>query len=165
MDNLCNWLLNVTTWKEVKSIKLAIIFKYLVNIFTLITQNHINWPVSTVLLVVNWLMTVIMVDSIKLFQFVQKFHKFIGIYPSERNQTKCSINTTNTIFLISFAQFLLSSIAFLAFDADSMLGYGFGFFVLISIVVGNIIYLLFIWKLHATLKFIESGQGFIEKSM
>lgn len=105
-----------------------------------------------------------MVGTIKLFQFIQKFHKIIGIYPSQAKRKQCPINLTQTIFLICSAQIMFTSAAFSVFEAKSMIDYGFGFYMLISIINIIVIYLVFIWQSQNTLKFIETCEEFIEKS-
>lgn len=61
-------------------------------------------------------------------------------------------------------QFLLTSIAFLAFEATSMFDYGFGFFTLITMANATVIYILFIGQLENTFDFIENCEKFIGKS-
>lgn len=105
-----------------------------------------------------------MVGSIKLFQFIQKFHQTIGIYPSSQpNRKQHSINLTNTIFLICSVQNMFATAAFLVFEANSMFDYGFPIFSIIGIINGVVIYLTFIWQSKNTLKFIEFSERFIEK--
>lgn len=104
-----------------------------------------------------------MASSVIPFLAVQKFHQIVGIYPSGPNQKKCSINATNTIFLISSAQFTLTSAAFIAVSANSMIEYGFGFYTTICAVNSTVIYILYMWQLENTLNFIENCKGFIAK--
>lgn len=107
---------------------------------------------------------VAMASSIQLFRFVQKCHQIVGIYPSHPNQRRCSINPRNTIFLIASIQYAITTIAFFAFEANSMFDYGFGFFLLICILNITVNYLTFIWQLENMLDFIEMCEEFIEKS-
>lgn len=51
---------------------------------------------------------------------------------------------------------------FLVFEADTM--FEFGFFISLTLIHCIVIYVLFIWQLDNTLKFVESCEGFIEKS-
>lgn len=104
-----------------------------------------------------------MAGSIKLFQFVQKFHRFIGIYPREPNQ-KHSTNWTQATCLISYAQYLCTTSAFLLFEANSLFDFGFVFFTLAAVVNCIAIYLIFIWQSQNTYEFIENCERFIEKS-
>lgn len=61
-----------------------------------------------------------MAGSVKTFQFVQKFHQTIGIYPSHPIQKQWSINWSNTMMLICMAQQTLTSFVYLATEANSM---------------------------------------------
>lgn len=103
-------------------------------------------------------------QSIQLFKFFQNFHQAIGIGSSQFKENSSNSSRLRTkFFLIICAQFVFTSIGFLPFEAKSMLDYGFGFFVLTTIISATIIYLLFIWQSHDTLKFIENCEGFIER--
>lgn len=107
-----------------------------------------------------------MASSIKLFQFIQKFHKIIGIdlYQQLVDHEQYSVNSINIIFLISFAQIICTTIAFLVFEAKSFFAYGFSFFTIICVISSAVIYLIFIWQSQNTSKFIENCERFIEES-
>lgn len=124
---------------------------------------------------VSWLVTVtrvrasslpvywrcrIMTTSIKLFQSALKFHKTIGICPSRPNQSR--INWRTAIFLLLNVQYTLTTAAFLIVGTKSMFDYGFAFFLFLSLTNGITIYLLFVWQLDNTLKFIANCERFIE---
>lgn len=115
-------------------------------------------------LTISLVSTVEMAESIKLFQFLQKFHQIIGIYPHQSNQKQRSTNWTKIVFLISFTEFLFTTIAFLLFEAKSMFDYGLVFYLLVSLINDSATYLILIWQSKNTLKFIENCVGFIEKS-
>lgn len=105
-----------------------------------------------------------MAGPIKLFQFFQNCQQTIGIDQFEQDQKKRSINSTRMIFLISFAQLMLTMIAFLAFEAESIIDYGFTFWAITCLNNGCGNYSIFIWQSENTLKFIEDCEAFIEKS-
>lgn len=105
-----------------------------------------------------------MAKSLKLFQFVQKIHRAVGIQPLQPNQKWWHINLRNAIFLISSIQLLVTSIAFLMLEAQSMLDYGFGFFLTLCVINTIVIYVLFIWQFGNTLEFINNCEELIQTS-
>lgn len=105
-----------------------------------------------------------MAGSIKLFQLFQKFHQTLGIYPTQVNQKHHLIISRRAIFLIGSTQYILSTAGYLVFEAQSMFEYGFGYFMSSTTLNGIIIHILLAWQLENTLKFIETCEGFIEKS-
>lgn len=105
-----------------------------------------------------------MAGSVKYFQFVQKFHQIIGVYPSQSNQKHCSINWIQVIFLINSALFLFTTAAFILIEAKSMFDYGFTFYAFSCMINVIVIYLTFIRQSENTLKYIENCEQFIEKS-
>lgn len=105
-----------------------------------------------------------MAPSIRLFQFVQKFHQTIGIYPPRANQKRRSIHSKSIICLGFLAQFIVSTVVFLAHDAKSMFDYGFGFFGLTTVINCTVIYILFTWQSETLLNYIENCERFIETS-
>lgn len=114
--------------------------------------------------VFSLLLTVKMAGSIKLFQFLQKCYQTIGIHPSQRNHKPLLINCTKWIFVICQTQLLFSTVAFFVFEAESMFEYGFGFFALIAIINGIVIYLILIWQSENIVEFIENCEDFIVES-
>lgn len=107
-----------------------------------------------------------MAGSVKLFQFFQRIHQIIGVSPSHpiRKDQETILCLTRTIVLLCCAQIVLTLAAFLAFESKSMFDFVFAFYVLITLINGMVIYSVFIWESENTLKFIESSEGFIEKS-
>lgn len=102
----------------------------------------------------------IMAHSIRLFQFIQEFSKTIGIDSSQTD----SIKSKNAIFTVCPIQYTLTTVAFLIIEANSMFDYGFGFYSIICMINGIVIYLLFNWQYENTLKFIGTCEEFIAKS-
>lgn len=106
-----------------------------------------------------------MTSSVKLFEFIQKFHQTLGIYPPQPNQKQSGqINLVNKFFIACCTQLMFTNVAFLAFEAESMFSYGLAFFVFIAMINGVVIYLTFIFQIENTLKYIENCEGFIAKS-
>lgn len=105
-----------------------------------------------------------MASSIRVFQFIQKFQRFFGIYQPQPHQEEYSLNFKNKIFLIAFAPYGLTVIAFLVFEANSIFDFAFAFIALVSIAYSILTYLLFIWQAENTVQFIENCEKFIEKS-
>lgn len=103
-----------------------------------------------------------MAGSIKLFQFAQKIHQAVGIYPSDSSRKKCSINPRNAIVFFFVGQFALSIFGFLGFEANGLFDYGFGYYLALCMVNTLIIFSLLIWKSKNTLKFIENCEEFIK---
>lgn len=101
--------------------------------------------------------------SIKLFLFYQKFNPAIGIYPPESNQNgRCPFNWKNWCFLICLAQFFISIGAFILFQVKSMLDFGPAFYIFDADVGGTVFYLIPIWQMGNTVKFIENCERFID---
>lgn len=105
-----------------------------------------------------------MSSSIQLFQCVQKYHKIVGIQPSQPNQKRYPINWAKTLFLIGCAVCMITSGAFFVFKSKSLFDYGFSFYTCTASINVTIIYVSFIWKSQMTLEFIGNCEGFIEKS-
>lgn len=101
--------------------------------------------------------------SIKLFLFYQKYNPVIGIYPPELNQIdRYPFNWRNWFFLICLAQFFISIGAFICFKVESMLDFGPAFYIFGADVGGTIFYLIPIWQMGNTVKFIANCERFIE---
>lgn len=102
-------------------------------------------------------------NSIKLFQFNQKYFQAIGI---ELKWTKnChALKLINWIFIISLIQLAMVVGAFLMYDANSIGEYGIALILLVTIVETGIAYLNTIWKMEHILQFTENCEVFIENS-
>lgn len=103
-------------------------------------------------------------NSIKLFQFNQKYCEAIGIFLPRSNYTRYKLIVLNLIFIFSSAEFAMTSAAFLVYDATSMGEYGITFLILIGIMKAVVDYYAILWKLADFFKFIESCEAFIGKS-
>lgn len=103
-----------------------------------------------------------MTGSHKLFQFFQKFHQTMGIYPLRSTEQKYPTKWGIMILLVCFAQILFTTISM--FQAHSIFEYGFAFFQIIGVTNVVVIHFIFICESENTLKFIENCEVFIEKS-
>lgn len=109
---------------------------------------------------ISLLSIITMASSIKLFQFVQKFHRALGIYPSY-SSSSCS---RLKLVLICLIQVGLTLFTFLLFEAKSMYDYGFGCCILISQIIAIVTYLSFVWQSKNTANSIANWEKFIAKS-
>lgn len=99
-----------------------------------------------------------MASSIKLFQFIQRYHETVGMRSTQTNKRR------SQIFLIFAMQYMILQTIFLIIEANSMFDYGFGFFMAICVATTTIIYFLFKWQLKNTLTIIEDCERFISQS-
>ena len=103
--------------------------------------------------------------SIKLFQFIQKYYRFVGIVKPESNQIRHSFNRINWLIIFCYGQTTVSTIAFLLFETKSVLDFGTCMYYLMSEFVSGSFYLIPIWKIGKLSNFIENCEAFIETSM
>lgn len=101
--------------------------------------------------------------SLKLFQFIRKFDQAIGIHPYEPNQKGFSFNWRYATVSFGLAQFFLSSVGFLLFEAKFLFDYGLGIFIVLIVLDGVILHLIPIWESNNMFKYIENCEKFIEK--
>lgn len=118
---------------------------------------------------INWLVyrsAAIMAscDKIELFKFVRKTYQDIGIFPPESNPNFNSINLKNGLFSFCLIQFLISTAAYLWFEAKSMIEYGIICYTCTTIIFSLAVYLIFLWQSRNILIYIENFEWFIEKS-
>lgn len=112
---------------------------------------------------VNWPTINMAENSIKLFLFYQKYYPTIGIYPPESNEcNRAPFNRKNWIFLFCTGQFFVSIGAFILFKVKDVLDFGPAFYIFDADVGGTIFYLIPIWQMGNTIKFIENCEKFIE---
>lgn len=102
--------------------------------------------------------------TIKLFRFIQKTYKYIGIYPPKPNDIRSPIILKNWLVLLCEAQFFISSIAFLMFEANSMIEFGMASFMSATVLLCSVLYLVLFWEMKNILDFIGNCERFIEKS-
>lgn len=103
--------------------------------------------------------------SIKLFQYIQKHYRAIGIHPNESNQIKRHFfNKKNWILVIGLVQLIVPTLAFLLFDVESMLDFGLSVYFLLGFSFCLIYYIICIWQVENISRFIENCEIFIEQS-
>lgn len=114
----------------------------------------------------SYQLTTIMAGSIKFFQTFQKVQQFLGIcssVPGEKRRI-FSITSKRAIVLVGNTVYLLPAVAYIAFEAKSIFDYGMAGFQSIVAITSSAVYLLFIWKLENSSKYIECCERFISKS-
>lgn len=114
---------------------------------------------------INWLVyrsAAIMAscDKIELFKFVRKTYQDIGIFPPESNPNFNSINLKNGLFSFCLIQFLISTAAYLWFEAESMIEYGIICYTCTTIIFSLAVYLIFLWQSRNILIYIENFERF-----
>lgn len=103
-------------------------------------------------------------NSIKLFQFSQKYCETFGIQlPVKSNEKRCIFKAIRWILDIFLLIFWVTSLAFMVYDAKSMVEYGMTLFTMITITLALVIYLITIWQIEEILKFVETCESFINK--
>lgn len=117
-----------------------------------------SFPLST------YMWTFKMPSSIRLFQFIQKYYRFCGVYPSQPSHNHHSFNAKKCVFIICGVQYLISSIFFLLFEAKSMLEYEMACYIALWIIFTTGTYLIPAWQMKRTLEFNEYCESFIEAS-
>lgn len=103
--------------------------------------------------------------SIKLFQFIQKYYREIGIHPRVPHQINWRLfNAKNWMLLICLIQLIIPTMAFLFFEANSTLDCGLSTYFLLGLSAGGIFYVIYIWQIDNISKFIENCETFIKQS-
>lgn len=104
-------------------------------------------------------------NSIKLFEFNQKYCQIIGIRSVQSNQMRAQkLNAMNWIYISFATQYVTASAAFLLFDAKSLRDYGITFVAMITTISAMVDYFILMWKMGNFLNFIEMCERFIETS-
>ena len=103
-------------------------------------------------------------DKIKLFKFNLKIYQEIVVFPPQHDLNHNPNNLRKQLYLLCFAQFFISTTAYLWFQANSMTEYGLVFFTCISIALSFTYYLTELWRINKILNYIENCERFIEKS-
>lgn len=107
-----------------------------------------------------------MAQTVKLFQFAQKIYKMMGIRPSKSSQPgqTSSFNLKMLAVLFIVAQLLLSSTAFLIFQADSLQKWADSFYFSLSIANCGVYIIVSYSKIVKILNLIGNFEAFIEQS-
>lgn len=109
--------------------------------------------------------TLNMANSVRLFEFIKKCYRIVGLESTQENRQHPSFNSTNCIVISLMVQMIMSLVAFLLLEAKSVLEYGRIFYGLESTVSAMIIYVISIRQINNISTFIEDCDGFIESSM
>lgn len=105
-----------------------------------------------------------MAESIELFQFIRRVYQIVGIIPSYSNPKWFLIESRKMIFLLGLTQYLISTAAYLIFEAKSMIEYAISFLFLIFVIDSVILYVIHIGQIENILKFIGNCEQFIKSS-
>lgn len=105
-----------------------------------------------------------MAERLKLLQFIQSTYTSIGIYPPQSNQNRRSVNWRKIFMLFSLMQILILSLAFLIFEAKTVIDAGFPFFVVNTELCCTVYYLINMWKMPKILKIIKEFEKCAEES-
>lgn len=102
--------------------------------------------------------------AIKLFGFIKKTYENIGIFRPQLSQNNKLINFKTGLILVGEAQFFTSAVAYLLFEANSIVEYGMVFFTCTSTCLSITKYLLLSWQMTNIFNYIGNCEQFIEKS-
>lgn len=102
-------------------------------------------------------------QPIKLFQFIQKLYKTLGIGSNQQNG-KVSFNSRNSLALFCFIQLFISTAAFFVFKAKSTQEYYAAFFMALTQFYLALDLLALMWQIPNVLNLITDYEQFIEKS-
>lgn len=103
-------------------------------------------------------------DSIKLFQFNQKYCQMVGIKAPKTIDNRNKLELKQLIFAIFAILFEIELLAFLVNDAESMGEYGITIYFLCTALLALFDHSMLIWTMEDILKFTEYCEAFIEKS-
>lgn len=107
-----------------------------------------------------------MAGEIKLFLTIQKFYKTMGlnIHSTQLCQSKCLPSAKRLLLLISSAQLLVSSAAFLLFEAKTTIEYAISFYISITILSVMVDITTVLWKIKKIVELIGKYEEFLAKS-
>ena len=105
-----------------------------------------------------------MAGRLKLLQFTQKLYEDMGVYPPKSNHFWHSINWRNASMFISLIQMLIFSLAFLIFEAETIVDAGSSFYVVNTELTCSIFFFINFHNLPIILNLIEKFEDFIEQS-
>lgn len=102
--------------------------------------------------------------SVKLFNFLQKYYRTVGIHSPQSNQIRCPFNWKNVFFVICLVKSISTTTAYLLFQAETIIDIGISIFFLACLILGLTLYLIPIWQMGNITEFIESCETFIATS-
>lgn len=108
-------------------------------------------------------------STMKLFRFVRKFLKTIGLtdpikVPWNKNQQRCSLNFRNLFILICLLHLCISTLAFFLFEAVTIGEQADSFYTILTELMCLLNLLVSIWKVPQMIDTIERFEHFIGKS-
>lgn len=105
-----------------------------------------------------------MAGSIELFQFLQKYSRWVGFDQSqESNGARSAINWKKWMFFVAEAQFIVGEIEFMSTEASTFFEYGTTFFATSSSILAIAEHLIYSWLIQKRSKFIENCEKFVGK--
>lgn len=106
---------------------------------------------------------VMMAGRIQLFRALLEYHRTMGVYSHQPNQ-KWSLNSMNWIFIIAFAQLLVTTLAYFLFQAKSADELGWAFYIFTTETTSLSYYLVQIGQISNTVELIGKFEKFIQES-
>lgn len=104
-----------------------------------------------------------MAGQIQLFRSLHGFYREIGINLRQSNE-KWSLNWRNLFVLFFLLAMTIAIVAFLLFNAKSVIEFGLGFYGCVTTICCTMNLLLLLWQSTDISKLIESSSEFIGKS-
>lgn len=109
----------------------------------------------------------VIVGRMKLFRYVQKYYRMVGISPpsnSSPHHQRPPFNVNNTLSLIFLTLGTILAFAYFLFEADSIEEYSRSFYGSISSLELVVYFIINFLKIQSTLKLIRKLEKFIETS-
>lgn len=103
-------------------------------------------------------------STIELFIFVQKTYQDYGLLLPKSNRNHSPINWKFLLMLFCLAQFFITSAAYAAFEASSMIEYAMAFYTCVTVSASTVIYMELFWQMKDVLNYVENCKRFIESS-
>lgn len=112
---------------------------------------------------ISFYLIIKMARTIKIFRFLQKYSRAIGIDSIESNKFKFGKSLKKFCFFMSEIQFIASLIAFMCYEATSIFEYGTTFFAIASSIFAVVSHFTYSWQIKNFFKFTAKCERFIEK--
>lgn len=110
----------------------------------------------------SFVLATAMAHSVKLFLFIQKSFKEIGVRPSQHHRG-LSFNSRNALFLFCYAQMFLSVLAFFIIKANTMLEYGNSFFMFETQFKIAMEFLVLMWRITDILDWLKNLKSSLKQ--
>lgn len=105
-----------------------------------------------------------MAGEIRLFRYVRKFYRMVGIYPPSKHQQRHPFDVKKTFGLASTIWVTISILWYFYFEANSTDEYAKGFIGTVSMLECLLYFLINSSKIKSILKLIRKFEDFIESS-